>query len=96
MLGDLFSFRNCVAHGKSEILDPPEVVEVGEIEGLRRKRPLMEWEKRCTIEFARRAYEDTEAIMRQIHLAAGLDEADLWRSGHSYRIGNVEKLSEEE
>ncbi len=92
-LGDLFRFRNCVAHGRSEILDPPEVVEVGEIEDLRRKKPLTKWEEGCTIEFARRAYEDTEAIMRQIHLAAGLDEADLWRSGHSYRISIVEKLT---
>ncbi len=91
-LGDLFRFRNCVAHGKSEILDPSQVVEFGEIEDLRRKRPLTEWEERCTIEFARRAYEDTEAIMRKIHLAAGLDEADLRRSGHSYTISNVEKL----
>lgn len=92
-LGDLFRFRNCVAHGKSEILDPPEVAESGEIEELRRKMPLAEWEERCTIEFAERAYEDTEAIMRQIHLAAGLNKAELLRSGHSYTISEVEKLS---
>ena len=53
----------------------------------------MEWEEHCTLEFARRAYEDTEAIMRQIHLAAGLDEADLRRSGHSYTISDVTRLS---
>ena len=56
----------------------------------------MEWERLCTVEFARRTYEDTEAIMRIIHSAAGLDEADLRRSGHSYTISNVEKLPGED
>jgi hypothetical protein len=29
-VADLFKFRNMVAHGKSEVLDPPEAVEEGE------------------------------------------------------------------
>jgi hypothetical protein len=95
-IGDLFKFRNWVAHGRSEVLDPPEAVEVGEIEQLRRKKPLTAWENLCTIEVARRAYEDTEAIIKQIHSVAGLDEADLRRSGHSYTISDVKNLGSEE
>ena len=34
--------------------------------------------------------------MRIIHSAAGLDEADLRRSGHSYTISGVEKLPRDE
>lgn len=89
---DLFRFRNYVAHGRSEALDPPEVVEVGEIEQLRRNKPLTAWEKLCTIEFARRACEDTDAIIRQIHKAAGLDDAGLRSQGWSYTIANAEGL----
>jgi hypothetical protein len=95
-LNDLFKFRNWVAHGRSEILDPPEALERGELEQLRRNKPLAAWEKLCTTEFARRAYEDTEAIMRLIHSAAGLDEADLRRSGDSYTIRDVKRLDSDE
>ena len=95
-ISDLFTFRNSVAHGKSEVLDPPEAVEVGETEQLRRKKPLAAWEQLCTVDFARRAYEDTEIVMKQIHSAAGLDEADWRRSGHSYSIRNVVEFPSKE
>ena len=84
-ISELFKFRNAVAHGRSEFLKS-EGQEVGHIEELRRKKPLAKWEQLCTLEFAERAYEDTEEIIKQIHKAAGLDEDDLHRSGHSYEI----------
>ena len=90
-LTDLFRFRNAVVHGRSEYLDPPESVEVGQIEELRRKKPLTCWEELCTVEFARQTYEDTEAIVEQMHTSAGLEVADLRHSGHSYTIKNAQE-----
>ena len=89
---NLFDFRNAIAHGKSEFLDPPECIEVGDVEKLRRKKPLTGWEQLCTIEFAERAYEDTEVIMKLIHAAARLDDDELHHSGHSYVIKDVKEL----
>jgi hypothetical protein len=91
-LKNLFTFRDAVAHGKTEYIDPPESVEVGHMEELRRKKPLTRWEELCTIEFAKRAYEDTETIIKQIHSTAGLNIADFRRSGHSYTIKDVQKF----
>jgi hypothetical protein len=85
-LTELFQFRNALAHGRDEHLDPDEAVEVGTIEELRRKAPLTRWEELCTLQFAERAYEDTGKIVNQIHKAAGLPGEDLSRSGHSYSI----------
>jgi len=92
-LSKLFEFRNAVAHGRSEVLDPPERVETGDDrEELRRRKPLTQWEQDCTIDFADRAHNDTEAMIRQIHAKAGRDEAELRRSGHSYAMRAVEEL----
>jgi hypothetical protein len=39
-LHPLFKLRDALAHGKSEFLDPPETVETGTGEELRRNKPL--------------------------------------------------------
>jgi hypothetical protein len=91
-LTQLFLFRDALAHGRDEHLDPDEVTEVGTIEELRRKKPLTRWEELCTLDFAERAYADTEEIIKQIHLIAGLPEADLFRCGHFYTIKDVTEL----
>ncbi len=91
-LTDLFCFRDAIAHGKNESLAPPETTEVGTLEEIRRRKPLTRWEELCTIEFAQRAYEDTEEIIKQIHNDAGLDEADLYHiEVQGYSISNVRK-----
>lgn len=84
-LGDVFQVRNQVAHGQSKTLSE-EVEETGEMEELRRRKPQESWEERSTLEFAKRAYEHTESIIRQLHARAGRDDAELRRSGHSYSI----------
>jgi hypothetical protein len=89
----LFRFRNALAHAKPEMLDPPECEEVGEIEELRRKKPLTEWEQRCTLEFAERAFRDTEAISDDILEKAGIDGIEFRSCGHSYSIGDVTELT---
>jgi hypothetical protein len=91
-LENLFGFRNKIAHGKSEYLDPPDSVEVGNIEEIRRKMPLTKWEELCTIKFAKQTYEDTETIIEQLHTKAGLDITDLRRSGHYYEIKDEQKI----
>ncbi len=91
-LKNLFYLRDAVAHGKTEYLSPPDSVEVGHIEEIRRKTPLTRWEELCTIDFAKQAYEDTETIVGQIHSKAGLDVTDLRRSGHYYEIKDEQKI----
>lgn len=89
---ELRQFRNALAHGRDEQLDPKQVIEEGTLEELRRKAPLTRWEQLCTLEFAERAHEDTEEIVRQIHKAGGWPEDDLLRDGHSYAIKDAAKL----
>jgi hypothetical protein len=94
-LTDLFRFRDALAHGKSEYLDPPETIEIGHAEELRRKKPLAQWEELCTMDFAKRAYEDTEEIIRQIQESAGLDISDLFCGGHSYKLSDMREIDTE-
>ena len=82
---ELFKARDQLAHGKPRSLSHKKV-EAGTREELRRKRPLTEWESLCTIEFAQRAYDDTEEIAETLWASAGFDRADLRPSGHSYSI----------
>jgi hypothetical protein len=89
----LFRFRDSLAHGRDEQLNEPEVTEIGHLEELRRKRPLTHWEQLCTVEFAERAYADTEAIIREIHQCASLPEEELSRGGHSYSIRDVQRIA---
>jgi hypothetical protein len=85
-LHDLFEFRNDLAHCRDEILDPPESIEEGDVEEIRRKYPQTSWESKCTVEFAERANKDTEDIIKELHSKAGLPENDLRRAGHGYSL----------
>lgn len=85
-LSDLFKARDAVAHGKPALLKHDRVIETGEIETLRRKKPLTHWEKLCTIDFAQRAYADTEEIAASLWQAGGLCLIELRERGHSYSI----------
>ena len=85
-LSELFSARDEFAHGKPELLSDNCVVETGTREELRRKKPLTKWETRCTVEFATRAYDDTEKIAEILWDAAGLNRGELRARGHSYSL----------
>lgn len=85
-LDSLFELRDGVAHARTHELCEPVTVEEGDIEELRRRKPLAKWEALSTIEFATLAYEHTESLIEEIHAAAGFDAADLHRSGHSYSL----------
>ena len=88
-LKDLFDGRNQLAHAKPQSLSQKGVVETGTREELRRRRPQTEWESLCTIDFAERAYEDTEAIAELLWDAAGFNPHDLRRMPASYSISSV-------
>lgn len=83
---ELFKARDQLAHGKPQSLNHDNIVEHGTREELRRKKPLTKWESLCTIEFAQRAYEDTEQIAETLWESAGFDLVYLRSKGHSYSI----------
>jgi hypothetical protein len=89
----LFRFRDALAHGRNERLDPPEATEVGSLEDLRRRRPLTGWEQLCTIDFAEQSFADTQTIIEEIHKSASLPEFELSRAGHSYCIRDVQHIT---
>jgi hypothetical protein len=85
-LHDLFYARDALAHGKPESISIDAVVEKGTREELRRRKPVTKWESLCTLEFADRAYEDTEKIAELLWNAAGFDVLDLRARSHQYSI----------
>jgi len=85
-LNTLFKIRDEVAHSKTIELTQKLRIEEGDIEELRRRKPLLEWEECSTIEFATRAFEHTESLIVDIHKAAKFDLNELRRPAHSYSI----------
>ena len=93
-LHDLFEARDDLAHGKPDLLIHDNIVETGTREELRRKKPLTKWESLCTVDYAKRAYEDTEKIADLLWKAALLDPNELRSRGHGYSIStNAENES---
>ena len=90
-LHDLFAARDQLAHGKPVLLEHENIVEAGTREEIRRRKPLTKWELLCTIEFAKRAYDDTEEIAEMLWSAAGLDVGELRSRGHSYSISDANR-----
>lgn len=66
----LFKFRNSIAHGKSVILS--ETKEVSSSSDPYELHPKTHWEEYCTYENSIRAGEDVNAIIEELHKAAGL------------------------
>ena len=92
-LHDLFDARNQLAHGKPQSLTPDPVVESGSREEMRRRKPLTKWESLCTLDFAQRAYDDTEEIAEMLWTTAGFDVHDLRARGHSYSISEIPRTN---
>lgn len=87
----LFDARDELAHGKPQSLTHDSVVETGPREEMRRRKPLTKWESLCTLDFAQRAYDDTENIAELLWTSAGLDVHDLRACGHSYSISEISR-----
>ncbi|MFZ0233467.1 MAG: hypothetical protein WA306_11120 [Candidatus Acidiferrales bacterium] len=71
-LRPLFSFRNLMAHGKSEAII--EEIEVNSQDADRYPWPRTKWEKFCTLENVVRAKHDITAIIIALHKQACLTD----------------------
>lgn len=71
-LGTLFKFRNAIAHGKSTILE--EEKEVSSRSQRHAHTPKAHWEEYCTEDNASRAEKDVTAVIKELHVAAGLGD----------------------
>jgi len=69
---NLFRFRNAIAHGKSVILR--EKKEVSSATEPSDHTPKTQWEEYATLENAERIRGDVSAIVKELHIAAGLGD----------------------
>lgn len=68
----LSKFRNAIAHGKSQILE--ETKEVSSKDEPYEHAPKALWEEYCTVKNAKRAKQDIEEIITELHKKAGFGE----------------------
>jgi hypothetical protein len=75
-LSELFKFRDSIAHGKSVSLKSVNQTRIVDDTFDKYMREFLEtqWEKYCTSENAKRALEDMETIIREVHKAAGMTD----------------------
>jgi hypothetical protein len=71
-LKSLFKFRNSIAHGKSQILQETKEVSSQDDHHLHSLKTY--WEEYSILENAKRAKEDVEQIIVELHKAAGLGD----------------------
>ena len=71
-LKSLFKFRNAIAHGKSQVLE--ETKEESSKDDPYDHTPKAHWEEYCTLDNARRASQDIEKIITELHKQAGLGD----------------------
>ena len=71
-LGTLFKFRSAIAHGRSNILEVEK--EVSSQTQRHEHTPKAHWEEYCSEESALRAEKDVTAVIKELHIAAGLGD----------------------
>lgn len=93
---ELFKFRNSVAHGKSVLLKSDNQILLVDDTSDSFMREFLEtrWEKYCTSESGKRALEDTETIIRELHNATGITDGFPFRFG--LQVGSLTLLPEEQ
>lgn len=93
---ELFKFRNSVAHGKSVLLKSDnQILLVDDTsDSFMREFLKTRWEKYCTSESAKRALEDIETIIRELHDATGVTDDFPFRFG--MQVGSLTLLPEEQ
>jgi len=75
VMGQLFGFRNDIAHGKSVVLEESKVVPLSEFSDEHAFEFIKtKWERYCTKENAMRAREDVQNIMETMHKAARFED----------------------
>jgi hypothetical protein len=90
-LQDVFSVRDAAAHGKPQTVSHEPRQERGEIEVLRRNKPLLRWEELANLTFAQRAFDDAGKVVDLTLAAAGIEFSDVFQRGYSYTISDVKE-----
>jgi hypothetical protein len=82
-ISELFKFRNTLAHGRSETIIPePKSVSVDELEAHRTERLASDWERLIeNCDFAKRAREDVETVLKLLQAARPEPKEALFRFG---------------
>jgi hypothetical protein len=80
---ELFKFRNTLAHGRSKTITlQPKSVDVDELGAYRADRLLSDWEQLIEdCEFAKRAREDVEAVLKLLQAARPEPKEVLFKFG---------------
>jgi hypothetical protein len=93
VMGQLFGFRNDIAHGKSEVVKISSVVPIHKHSDDRvGDFARTGWEKYCTGENARKAREDVEKIVHAIYEAGGFEHDYPFTSG--FQLGSATLIDE--
>lgn len=83
----LFEFRNALAHPRTkEVLHEYIFIPTSELE-MPEETAKAKWEMFCTLENAKRTFEDVVLAVEDLHKATGKGTRRLWRQGK--RIGNT-------
>ena len=72
MVDKLVRFRNALAHGRTHTLKPKDTLHStsANIDKILWNRPMTDWEKLCTADFAAMARKQVESLVHKIHKAA--------------------------
>jgi len=86
---EIFSFRNSIAHGKSEFLSETSKIDTDKFAPYKEELPKTKWEKYTTLENSERAKTDVEELITKLHKKAGFNENTLLHSGISTMSGTL-------
>src|SRR5262249_36383931 len=89
-LAALVKFRNALAHGKTEKLNPKPTIEDAErVAAVFDDRPQTNWELLCSPEYAERARTDLEQVVNQLHAAAKIEDEHPFMMGMTVRAARI-------
>ena len=92
-LKSLFKFRNAIAHGKSKIIKDTKAVSSSD--DPYKHAPKTEWEEFCELKNAKRAKEDIDEIITELHRAAGLGDYPLIQGMTISSISIKQKIAQQ-
>jgi len=80
----MVSFRNALAHGKTETVEAETIQKL--LPGQRPEYPYGDWERLCNQKDAGRFLDDSKAMIEQLHSWAGLDTRLLFSLGGGMHV----------
>tara|TARA_R110000772_G_scaffold154123_5_gene265110 strand:- start:2446 stop:3030 length:585 start_codon:yes stop_codon:yes gene_type:complete len=89
-IGNLFGFRNDIAHGKSVTLKEMHIESIDAYNANPWKfRAQTDWEKFCTMDDAERARDDIDTIVHSLHEVSGINDEYPFLHGFEIRGGEL-------